>query len=125
MQEQQVPVHARVIAGSATTSILTNQVVQQQYELQKVEKRMEDMKAALHLACGVLRQTNYMDDQVGGCCLSCICNHVGMFVVSSMSLLLVPLAEPARLAAVRFPAFACLSCCLLYDRQLQQLLTQP
>lgn len=62
-QEQQVPVHARVIAGSATTSILTNQVVAQQYELQKVEKRMEDMKAALHLACGVLRQTNYMDEQ--------------------------------------------------------------
>lgn len=64
LQEQQVPVHARVIAGSATTSILTNQVVQQQYELQKVEKRMEDMKAALHLACGVLRQTNYMDQEV-------------------------------------------------------------
>lgn len=61
-----MPVHARVIAGSATTSILTNQVVAQQYELQKVEKRMEDMKAALHLACGVLRQTNYMDEQVGG-----------------------------------------------------------
>jgi hypothetical protein len=69
-QEQQVPVHARVIAGSATTSILTNQVVAQQYELQKVEKRMEDMKAALHLACGVLRQTNYMDEQVGGVGLS-------------------------------------------------------
>jgi hypothetical protein len=64
MQEQQVPVHARVIAGSATTSILTNQVVQQQLELQTVEKRMEDMKAALHLACGVLRQTNYMDNHV-------------------------------------------------------------
>jgi hypothetical protein len=63
-QEQQVPVHARVIAGSATTSILTNQVVAQQYELQKVEKRMEDMKAALHLACGVLRQTNYMEPHV-------------------------------------------------------------
>lgn len=65
-----MPVHARVIAGSATTSILTNQVLQQQLELQTVEKRMEDMKAALHLACGVLRQTNYMDNHVssrGGC----------------------------------------------------------
>lgn len=61
-----MPVHARVIAGSATTSILTNQVVAQQYELQKVEKRMEDMKAALHLACGVLRQTNYMEPHVSG-----------------------------------------------------------
>jgi hypothetical protein len=25
---------------------------------------MEDMKAALHLACGVLRQTNYMEPHV-------------------------------------------------------------
>jgi hypothetical protein len=65
LQEQQVPVHARVIASSATTSILTNQVLQQQLELQQAEKRMEDMKAALHLTCQVLRQTNYMDQEVG------------------------------------------------------------
>lgn len=61
-----MPVHARVIAGSATTSILTTQLVSQQCQLQQAEKRMEDMKAALHLACGVLRQTNYMERNVSG-----------------------------------------------------------
>lgn len=59
-----MPVHARVIAESATTNILTNLTLEQQMRLQQSEKRMEDMKAALHLACGVLRQTNYMDTHV-------------------------------------------------------------
>jgi len=88
-QAHQVPVHARVIAESATTNILTNLTLEQQMRLQQSEKRMEDMKAALHLACGVLRQTNYMDQHVRGIvgvcrtqkCSRCCCSTQGLLVV--------------------------------------------
>jgi hypothetical protein len=66
-QASQVPTHARVIAASTTTSILTNMTMEQQARLQASEKQLEDMRAALHLVCGVLRQTDFANKQV------CLC----------------------------------------------------
>lgn len=64
VQADQVPVKARTIAESATTSILLQQTVAQQEELLKYKQELEDMKAALVIACGALKETNYMDPHV-------------------------------------------------------------
>lgn len=41
----------------------------QQEELLKHKRELEDMKAALVIACGALKETNYMDPNVSCACL--------------------------------------------------------
>jgi hypothetical protein len=64
MQASEVPMKARAIAESATTSILFQQNLEQQEQLQQQSKAIEDMKAALLIACEALKLTNYMDPEV-------------------------------------------------------------
>eukprot|EP00775_Hariotina_reticulata_P006221 gene6221-6458_t len=59
----EVPIKARAIAESATTSILFQQNLEQQEQLQQQSKAIEDMKAALLITCEALKLTNYMDPE--------------------------------------------------------------
>jgi hypothetical protein len=100
--------HARVIAGSATTNILTNLTLEQQARLQASEKQLEDMKAALHLVCGVLRQTNYAEARVRRRVASALSGRQptcpGCAVCPPPAVADTPAARPAHFCC-------CCSCC--------------
>lgn len=61
---QQQSDQARLIAESATTSILLQKAVEQEYDISKKEKLINDLKAALLLMCGVLKRTSYANANV-------------------------------------------------------------
>jgi len=55
---------ARLIAGSATANILLKKVCEQEIQLAAGAKLTQDLKAALLLVCGVLKQTSFVDADV-------------------------------------------------------------